>query len=265
MPRLFHLIFIVCLQVVMPLQANAANTSPSTFVSSKVWKKVEEFMMPNNHPAKPILDQIFSQSRAFLNMEAMQLAGFAPAIPQHHTHIIVTRHPALPGYVIKAYLDEQPYHSGEPEHFFWIKRVTGAKLIQEFINEHHYGHLFKVPQKWIYLIPDEPAPPSDYLRKMFILVETDMDIFDDATNQTLWGSNIVTEELLNALYVTTTELGLFDCAKPANCSFSKDGRAAFVDTQSFHKKKVKYYKLTPFLSPEMQKYWGNLIKTKGKV
>jgi hypothetical protein len=69
----------------------------------------------------------------------------------------------------------------------------------------------------------------------------------------------VTPELLKALYTVITELGLFDCAKPANCPISKDGRVAFVDTQSYHSKKVKYHKLTHFLSPNMRQYWLSLI------
>ncbi|MDP1881064.1 MAG: hypothetical protein Q8K60_09025, partial [Parachlamydiaceae bacterium] len=211
------------------------------------------------HPVKIQLDSIFQSFRAIKDINSMVAAGFSRALPQHHTKIIVTKHSQIPGYIFKAYLDEQKYHSGEPEHYFWIKRVEGALLIDKAIKLHGYGHLLKVPKKWIYLVPDDPSPPSNYLRKVFILVEEDMNIYDDFTNLSLWGSPAVTVELLNAFYTIITELGLRDCAKPANCPISKDGRVAFVDTQSHLKKSVNYQKLTPYLSPVMRAYWLGLI------
>jgi|EndMetStandDraft_5_1072996.scaffolds.fasta_scaffold37093_2 hypothetical protein len=245
------------------LSAEAA--SPSAFVSEAVWQQVKEYIMPNDHPAKSKLDKIFSHSRAFSNFDTMEAAGFAYAKPQHHTHIIVTRHPKLKGYVIKAYLDMQKYHLGQPEHFFWVKRVIGSRLIRDSIQAHQYGHLLKVPKKWIYLLPDKPSPPSAYLRKMFILVEEDMDIYNDVKNEQMWGSPSATKELLRALFTVITEHGFFDCAKPANCPFSKDGRVALVDTQTYYKKRVKYSKLTPFLSPAGRIYWKKLIEKNKKA
>lgn len=245
-----------------PDTPNTTEINPSIYVSDEVWMEVRDFLMPKNHPIKKQLDQIFSRSRALCDKESMKLAGFYPAKPQHHTKIIVTTHPELTGYVIKAYLDDQEYHSNKPEHYFWIKRSKGARLIREFITTQKYENYFKVPKKWIYLLPDEPSPPSNYLRKMFILVEEDMELVDKKTNKKLWGSECVTEELLTALFTITTELGLFDCTKPDNCPFSIDGKVAFIDTQSYHKRHVKYHKLTPYLSPPMQIYWQELIKNK---
>lgn len=143
----------------------------SIYFNDEVWAGVKDYLIANEHPIKEILDQIFSRSRALSDMESMATARFAPAVTQKHTGIIVTRHPELKGYVIKAYLDKEPYHDGKPEHHFWIKRVKGAQLVREFIAAHHYESIFKVPKKWIYLLPDEPSPPHHYLRKMFILVE----------------------------------------------------------------------------------------------
>ncbi|CUI16923.1 conserved hypothetical protein [Candidatus Protochlamydia naegleriophila] len=230
--------------------------SPST----SVWTQITPFLIPSNHAAKIKLDDILSNVQAFYDLQSMEAASFDKALPQHHTQIIVTRHPELKGYVIKAYLDVQDYHSGKPEYYFWIKRILGAELIRQAIASHGYGHLLKVPHKWIYQLPDNGSNASNHaLKKYFILVEEDMDLYDDAINVAFWGSEWVTNEYLEALYTIVTELGLFDCTKPANCPISKDGRIAFVDTQSFHAKRVKYQKLTPYLSPTMQAYWLELI------
>lgn len=247
-------------EVKIPIE-NAELSSPSRYVNDSVWIQVRDYLMPNDHPLKKNLDQIFSASRALADMESMKEAGFKFSRPQHHTQIIVTKHPKLKEYVIKAYLDEQEYHSGKPEYYFWIKRIKGARLIQKAIENHKYEHLFKVPKKWIYLLPDEPAPAACPQIKMFILVEEDMDIYNDKKNERLWGGQSVTEEMLNALYTILTELGLFDCAKPSNCPFSRDGRVAFVDTQSYNAKQVKYHKLAPYLSPQMRSHWKMLIES----
>lgn len=236
------------------------NTNPSKYVNQILWAYVQDYLIPENHPAKLKLDEIFSISRALYDLQSMVQAGFEPAYPQHHSQIIVTRHPDLPGYVIKAYLDEQAYHSDKPEYYFWIKRIIGSRLIKNAIKAHEYDNFIKVPKKWIYLLPDEPAPPTGCLRKMFILVEEDMNIHSDKINEKLWRSPVVTKELLKALFIVITELGLFDCAKPANCPISKDGRIALIDTQSYYEKRVKYHKLTSYLSSPMRHYWLKLIK-----
>lgn len=243
-------------------KARGLLPSPSPHVSDKVWNKVRDYLLPDDHPAKEILDEIFSGSRALINMETMIAAGFDHAIPQHHTHIIVTRHQLLSGYVIKAYLDEQKYHDHKPEQFFWMKRARGSRMIQACIEAHHYEEYFKVPKKWIYLVPDTPSPPKKLLRKTFILIEEDMNIYDLEENIQHW-INVNNKDFLKAFYSLTTEIGLRDCAKPTNAPFSHDGKIAFVDTQSYHES-VNYQALLPHLSPPMKKYWKKLMKKKHK-
>jgi hypothetical protein len=252
--------FYYCNQSLKSFVHDKAKSYRSKYVDEKVWDEVKDFLIPTHHPIKRKLDSIFLASRVFYDLHTMKAAGFAPAIPQHHTQIIVTSHPKLKGYIIKAYLDVQEYHLSQPEHYFWVKRVRGATLIRNFIAKYHWQHLFKVPKKWIYLLPDEPSLPPKTLRKMFILVEEDMQIYSDPKNIKLWGSERVTKKLLTALYNIITKLGLYDCAKPPNCPFSRDGRVAFVDTQTYDRWPVAYHKLTPHLSSSNKEYWLRLIE-----
>jgi len=254
-------IFLIVIATASCLSA-ARTECPSSYVETKVWEKVYPYLMQENHPIKETLDSIVSSkaTSVFANMETMCEAGFERVIPQPYTKLIVTRHSQLKGYIIKAYLDDQDYYHDKPEHYFWVKRVKGANLIREAIKNHGYSHLLKVPKKWIYLLPDKPSfqGSSENLRKMFILVEEEMDILNDTENKKKWASPSVTEELLQALYTIITEYRFKDCAKPANCPFCEDGKVAFVDTQSFYKKRISYYKLTPYLSSSMKSYWVNL-------
>ncbi len=249
----FQLLLLVCYCFTVPAYASIDSYSK---------QEIALYALKESHPAKKVLDNIVqaSSTSVFYDMHSMTKSGFDFAIPQHKTKIIVTRHPKLPGLVIKAYLDTQEYYDGKPEHYYWIKRVQGANLIRESIKKHHYEHLLKVPRKWIYELPQKPhlPLPANCLPKKYILVEDDMNIVDDKTNKARWKSPDATRELLAALHTVITESKFKDCAKPANCPFCVDGKVALVDTQSFYKKKVGYYKLTPYLTKEMQEYWRSL-------
>ena len=233
-----------------------------SYVSVEVWDEVTPYLLPDDHPAKKILDRMFSESRVLLSVKSMEKAGFINPIPRFWTKLIVTKHPDLNGYVIKAYIDAQRYYKDTPEYVYWIKRIQGAQAIRELVDENHWNHLFKIPRKWIYALPPEPSPPREYLRKNFILIEEDMNILSDKANKEAWKGKWVTEEILNGVYIILSEIGLNDCAKIDNIPFSTDGRIAFIDTQSFHEWPVEFKRLSLFLSPSMKQYWKSIIKSK---
>lgn len=228
--------------------------------SKDVSAKVRPYLLPNDHPIKSSLDALFSSDRVILNMKKLLKAGFQTAGPRKVTRLIVATHPDFPGYIFKLYLDAQRYHKDTPEHKLWMMRIQGVQLIQKEIDAHGWQGMFKVPKKWIYALPKDPDPSTDFLTKNYILVEEDMDIYPDAKNKKLWKSNQVSQELLSALFTILKNVGLNDCVKPDNIPFSKDGRVAFIDTQSFHES-VPYKDFAPFLSEANQKYWKKLIKT----
>jgi hypothetical protein len=217
------------------------------------------YLLPKEHPIKPVLDAIFSQSRAIFNLHALKKAGFEETKPRKFTSLLVTKHPLIPGYIFKLYLDAQRPHKNKPEHYFWMLRIQGAAKIREAIAMHSIGHLFKVPKKWIYELPQYPKPPKGYDAKCCILVEEDMEILSYEENKNAWKSTLVTEELLFYLHIILQQVGLSDCTKPDNIPFSYDGRIAFIDTQSFDEK-VSFSRLSPFLSASNKAYWEMLIQ-----
>jgi len=240
--------------------ADAKGYERNPFVEDAVWNRVSPYFLPEDHPTKSVLDHIFSQARVSLSVKSMRKAGFTNVKPQGNTNVIVAFHPDLPGYVIKMYLDAQRYYHDEPEYDNWVSRIEGAYAIKREIEENDLGHLFKVPIKWIYPLPAEPTLPREYLRKNFVLIEDDMEIFTNKANAQKWKGKEITEELLGALYCLVKVVGISDGVKPSNIPFSQDGRIAFVDTQLYHQWPVKYHQLTPFLSPDMQRYWKRLTR-----
>lgn len=236
----------------------------STWLSAayvdEAFEKVSPYLLPQDHPIKRKLDTLFSEARVTLSLKSLQEAGFKKARPNPITHLIVTTHPEMPGYVFKIYLDAQRYYKDLPEHEIWLMRIEGAEKVRQILDEEGLHDRFKVPQKWIYPLPHEPKPPTGYLEKFYILVAEDMDILSKEENEAVWASDVVTQELLNQLSMVLKEAGLADGAKPDNIPFSKDGRIAFVDTQTHGAKRVRFSKLVPFLSEENQGYWKSLFK-----
>lgn len=220
---------------------------------------LEPYLLQADHPIKPMLDALFGKSRVTFNLKSLINAGFLKATPRKFTNLIVTKHPNIPGFIFKIYLDTQRYFKRKPEYDFWILRILGAEKIRETLKYYELESIFKVPQKWIYVLPEHTFP-SGYSSKYSILVEEDMSILPREENKKAWASDRVTQELLNQLWFILTELGLSDCAKPDNIPFSTDGRIAFVDTEIFGRKKIRSKKLTPHLSIFNQKIWKNITR-----
>ncbi len=219
-----------------------------------------EYFLPSTHPIKPQLDHLFSSTRVTFSLDSLFESGFQETKPRKFTHLIVTSHPLFPGYIFKLYLDTQKNHKDKPEEFFWCLRVQGARLVQLAIDHQNLDHLFKVPKKWIYQLPSTPEPPLGYYQKNYILIEQNMDLFDKADNYSIWKSSYVTHDLLNHFYDVLKQVGLSDCAKPDNAPFSKDGRIAFIDTQTHGETKIRFDKLNDFLSKENRSYWKTLTQ-----
>jgi hypothetical protein len=81
-----------------------------------------------------------------------------------------------------------------------------------------------------------------------------MNIYDTTRNQQIWASDLVTYDKLDALFYIIQKHGFWDCAKPDNVPICKDGKIAFVDTQTYHNWPVRFEKLFEVLSPTMLAY-----------
>ncbi len=222
-------------------------------------EELQPYLLPDDHPSKPALDALFSSSRVLKNLDSLVKAGFRESHPRKFSHLIVTTHPSFPGYVFKIYLDSQRFHSMKPEYELWKLRIQGANWIRQEIVNRNLSSQMKVPQKWIYLLPEDPEPNGSYYPKYTVLFEEDMNLVSSEENYNLWASDQITPEFLSSVYHLLDDLGLIDCAKPDNIPFSQDGRIAFIDTQSYGFKHVRFKKLTKYLSERNQEIWKSLI------
>jgi hypothetical protein len=230
------------------------------FVPPDLWQQLEPYFLPADHPIKARLDRLFHKRRVTQSLQTFEKAGFDKPQKRNPTQIIIGRHPHFKDYIFKVYLDTQP---PVEEWKNWVKRIEGARSIQACIQRHGFRH-FTVPNKWIYPLPVEPSPPSNsrYQRKNFILIVENMHILDSKDNLKAFRKKM-SKSLLEELYIILTEEGLIDSVYPDNIPFTRSGKIAFIDTEHHHLAPVRYYKLTHFLSPEMQQYWRHLIDKNG--
>lgn len=232
----------------------APYIAPASFPSD-LWDKLSGYFLPEDSTQRLLLDQIFSKRRVLGSLKSMSRAGFILLTDPRHK-IIVARHPKIPGYLFKVFLDT----SSECEYHWWRKRINGVNTIQAAIDSHQYGHLMKTPKKWIYPLPAEPEAAEGTYPKHFILVVEEMDILKHEENRGCY-RKLMTKERLDAYYTLLTELNLIDSVYADNTPFCKDGKMAFIDTEHAMDVtlKVPVSVVGQYLSPEMLGYWEQLI------
>lgn len=219
------------------------------------WEDIQPYLMPTNHPIRAQMDAIFTKARVVSTFDSLIAAGFA-LTPQQGLHVIATTHPNLKGYVIKVYPDTNP----ENDWFKFIRRCKGALLVKDAINTFGYQKIFKVPNKWIYVLPDTFAPeagPNVY-PKHFVLVAEDMKLIDPKANRHRYHSKHMHRSILIALFTIDETLGLGDAVRCTNVPFCRDGKIAFVDTETWNRWPVWYHPLKESLTPPMRQFWTQL-------
>lgn len=237
------------------------TNSPRGNISEEEWQKAYPFLLPEDFEIKHKLDEIFSRStRVTFNSHSLTKAGFTTGNEQKYSLVVVTRHKELPGYIFKLYLDNEKYKSEDRARYLLTKRALGASLIKNYIDEHDLSHIFQVPKKWIYLLPEVEKPLKKYSYKNFIIVEEEMDILEKNANKRAWKEKVTKEILLN-LYQMVKEIGLVDCMKIDNIPFATNGKVSFVDTEAMTTSRpVTYKRLKKSLSHDKKEFWHSLTK-----
>ncbi len=244
-------------EVNLQLVPKTLKTVKPEGVSEAVWSLLQPYLMPDDHPIKAKLDSIFSKARVTLTAKTMKKAKFTNPEERSFSHTVVTRHPQVPGYILKLFRDDQ---TDVTDWDMCHRRCSGAQLIRKAIEEMGYENMFSVPDKWIYCLPDFPEPPPGYQQKHFIVVAQDMKILKSKDNHAKWRSSAMSHERLEALFFLVKNVGLSDSVVAFNIPFCKDGRNSFIDTEWYHRPRVRYERLFRFLSPSGTIFWQLLIE-----
>jgi hypothetical protein len=226
---------------------------------SAVLRTLKGHILPPNHPGKPALDALFLSGRATKDEAAFQASGFATLFQKSRSFIRVARHPSLPGYLLKVYLDSEQRQKRNRAGWEWLaRRCEGAEKIRKIIEQNQMKY-FQVPRKWLYPLPLQPGSAS--LDQPFVLLVDDMDLVSRRENEAAW-KFLITREHLNELYLIITRAG-GSSYRPDNIWLTKHGKFAFVDTE-YPAQKFDYNSISSYLSPEMRSYWVNLAQGQKK-
>lgn len=228
-------------------------------VPVQVWQEVSPYFLPENHPLRSKLDQLF-KTRITLNHHTLKEAGFLTPRPRQFSHSIVSKNKKIKGFVFKFFSDDQPKIDDAKQ---LLKRILGAKAINQSLKRLGWDKHFIVPKKWIYPLPENPAPPEGSFRKNFILIAEEINVYHNEANRVQWRTKI-TPLLLRGVYSIVTDVGLYDSLIPSNIPFAKPqrGKMVFLDTEHFGSSPIPYKRITPYLSPEMEQVWNALVSKK---
>lgn len=253
------LLLMGCFQSSLPAATSRTPQSRNSLYSyqEKLVQDPTPYLLPVNHPLKPILDSIFPKRDVIKNEKTFADAGFITIRAQRTSGIRLARHPKLKGYVVKLYLDSQEHHRSAYEQQDWlIQRCRGAARLRELIAKGKFEH-FVVPDKWLYKLPAKAGDNGD---PTFIVVATYMHLVEKKETSAAWKTKPTRKDLRQLLALMKN--GGASGALVLNTPYTQEGKFAFIDTEYpdrfFQKEKLQ--KVTRYLSPENQRYWNSLIK-----
>ena len=239
--------FIVGVLLVICFHVESVEYQRPSTISEGVWDLIEPHLLPMDHPVKKKLDKIFSKPGVNTNGQTLYKAGFRFYPFRGPYQAQISWHPKIKGYYFKGASDSQPI---QEEWWSMLARIDGASLIRQEIEDQGYESMFKVPKKWIYLYPDTCS-------RHFLLVAEDMRTVSREHNEQLWKKKI-TPEILDALFILITTLGLKDSVYIDNIPFGKNRKIAFIDTEHTLKWPIAYEILNKRLSPKNLEHWKAL-------
>lgn len=238
------------------------NVVGNPLATPKINKEISRYLLPSDSPYTPLMDQLFSSSRATYNSSTLQQAGFKILHEQPRSFITVASHPALPGVLIKLYYDTELRRKyGDPGWKWFARRCSGAEIIRNVIAKKHIKY-FTVPFKYIYVLPPQTIPLKSPTvdPKLAVLVVQDMQLVDEELNYAAW-KVLITPEILNELYIIISRAN-GSSYRPDNIPFTKSGQFAFIDTE-YPYQNPDFESIRKYLSTPMRDYWDSLVKRGG--
>lgn len=233
-----------------------AFPSASLFTINE-WSEIAPYLLPDTHPAKPMLDAIFSEERAIRTQDTMKSAGFHVITKGHWSDTVIATHKKAEGYFFKLFTDDQA-HVDEITRL--LARIKGALYAQSIVDKHQWNKWFKVPRKWLYILPEDPNPVPGIPSKRVVLIAEDMRLLSKEASYSKWRQANFNKKLFKAVFQLLTEGGFSDSSYAFNLPFSKDGRIALIDNDKYNKRPIPFHKLFRYLHPSMETYAKKLME-----
>lgn len=231
------------------------NFDDNPLFTEEMKERIRPHLIPIFHPYKAMLDSLFIHSRAIQNETSLIASGFEILMTTPYTYVTLAKHPLIPGYLFKIYLDsEQRKKEDRPGWEWLVRRCEGAANIRRVIREEKIKH-FLIPDKWLYPLPYLPLTLENK-QEPVILIVTDMRLASKTETKAAWKA--VKQKELNELHSILSK-GYGSAFLTANVPYTRFKKFAFVDTEH-PQREIDLHKVIPYLSEEMRPYWYSLMK-----
>jgi len=235
-----------------------------SFNDPLVQTELKPYFLPKKHPARKVLDQIFSTyPHALNNPDTFVEAGFYTHLVKRSSRtrsarMCLASHPLVPGYLFKVYLNSETKLKRNEGWYKLATRCEGAENIRKLIKAEKMRH-FVVPDKWLYRLPVDETSGKE--QQPVILMETDMDLVQGGACREAWKK--VGKEELRELFSILSH-GYSSPYLVNNIPLTRDGKFACIDTE-YAKRKNNLKHAQHYFSDEMQVYWEKLVKPVQRV
>lgn len=184
-------------------------------------------------------------SGTLTNDDTFRRAGFEIISLRPRNMVRIARHPCMPGYIFKVYLN---CDAPGDRLVRLYNRCVGAERIlnvMSWINQFGISsQRFRVPSKRLYRVSDN----------QYILVAKDMKLV--SAEETLAAWKQADRETVRELYYILRE-GCGSHYLAGNIPYTRRGKFAFIDTEH-PQRTIAMDQVKQYLSPAMQAFWGEL-------
>lgn len=235
------------------------NFDDSPYFNSLMRKAMRPHLLPLDHPAKHFLDSLFASGNIIEDDLAFASAGFNTISVNTSSFIHVARHPELPGYVFKVYLNNMlNTRNKRPVWRALTDRCEGAENISNLIKEKKL-RFFSVPKKWLYVVPTETLNrlKPGIKRQIVLLVATDMHPFSQKASLRAWHTR-TTKAHFKELYCILNH-GYASTYLSRNIPYTRSGKFTCLDTE-FPKRINDFDQVGQHVTKKMYRYWQKLQK-----
>lgn len=209
---------------------------------------IQSYALPVEHFLRPTLDRLFRDPKTLQNQKNLEKAGFV-VLHSRPSTLIIAKHSALAGYLIKVYLRS----SIRPQEENWenlVNRCRGAENIRNLIKQEGLKY-FTVPDKWLY-VSCSGGP-------VLVLIATYVDTVSKEDSKYAWKHSI-SHKHLEELYCIISH-GYASTLLPANIPYTKKGIFACVDTEQ-PQREPRYENVKAHISKKMKLCWEELVRTR---
>lgn len=216
-------------------------------------QRIHGHLLPADHDARPFLDALYSQNRVTQDRRSFTDAGFILLRPTKNHGRLIGYHPSLPDFIIKALSDGYKFNEA-----LLFRRAEAAKEMRQVIGQYQLSYV-RVPETYVYLLPEEFPRKSTRYRKNFLIVQERLDILSGRERDYYWSNpEVWSEAFLDELFTFMMNVSISDLHGDNVLLTSDLQQVAFIDLERSGNSGEACHYIFQSLPKRWQPYWREL-------